>query len=96
MVLSDIEITNLYEDTTILGISVMTDFSNRYMKVFNDFEVRKGESFAEETSFQCFEWIIFRVETSEGFHTKEVKCEDPKLGKPITETFVPRMSSMVK
>ena len=74
----------------------MTDYTNRYMKLFNDFEVRKGESFAEETSFKCFEWIIFRVETSEGFHTKEIKCEDQKLGKPVTETFVPRMSSIVK
>ena len=94
--LSEIEISNLYDDTTILGISVMTDFTNRYMKLFNDFRVIKGESFAEETQFKCFEWIIFRVETSEGFHTKEIKCEDQRLGKPVTETFVPRMSSIVK
>lgn len=94
--LSEIEIANLYDDRTILGISVMTDFNNRYMKLFNDFVVRRGESFKEETLFKCFEWIIIRVETSEGFHTKEIKCEDPKLGIPITETFVPRMSSIVK
>ena len=96
LVLSDIEINNLYDDTTVLGISVMTDFTNRYMKLFDDFEVKKGEKFAEETLFKCFEWIIIKVETSEGFHTKEIKCEDPRLGKPVRETFVPRMSSMIK
>lgn len=95
VVLSEIEIQNLYEDSTTLGISVMIDYSPRYMKLFHDFEVRKGESFVEETLFKCFEWIIFRVETTEGFHTKEFKCEDLRVG-AVTETFVPNMNSLVQ
>jgi hypothetical protein len=96
VVLTEIAITNLFEDSTVVGISIMTDYTNEYVKLFNDFTAKKGSIYVEETILECFEWMVLRVETTEGFHAKEFKCEDPKTGEPVTETFVPKMSSMVK
>ena len=95
VILTEIAVSNLFQDKTVLGISVMTDYTEKFVKLFQDFEVKKGARYVEDTKLECFEYIVIRVETSEGFHTKEFKCEDPKIGE-VSETFVPKMSSMVK
>ena len=39
--------------------------------------------------------MIVKVETSEGFHTKQFTCHERDNGDEVTETFVTRMSSLL-
>jgi len=93
---TEMAINNLFNEQTIVSISVMTDYTNRFVMLFKDFEAERGQTYTIDRELECMETIIIRVQTSEGFHTKNLKCENPRTGSIITETFVPKLASMVQ
>ena len=56
----------------------MTDMNEndmKFAKVLTDVAVRKGDKISlENIEVICFEDLLVKIETTEGFHTKRVKC----------------------
>jgi hypothetical protein len=44
---------------------------------------------------QCYDEFTVKMETTEGFHTKTIRCQNSLKSPKVSETFVPRLSSMV-
>lgn len=59
--------------------------------MFTNAIVKKDGTYNVNQRIQCHDYIIMKVETPEGFHTKTFSCSE--VGH--TETFVTRMSSLV-
>jgi hypothetical protein len=68
--LSTIDITNLFYSDTLLSVSVYTDYFKVFTRIVSDLKVTKNDKIQIDAELQCYDYIIIRVETSEGFHTK--------------------------
>jgi len=90
---TDVHVGNLFYDVTLLNVSVFSDADpeRKFRKIFENFIIKPNETHSLEVELECFEYLIFKVETLEGFHSKTISC----LETDFTETFVTRMSSLV-
>lgn len=81
-----------------MNISVMSDnpHSRRFVKVANNKLITRGESIPLAIKLQCFEQMVIKVETTEGYHTKTMNCDHLESNPEVSETFITRMSSLVK
>lgn len=77
----------------MLNVSVYSDADpeGKFRKLFENFIIKPNETHSLEVDLECFEYVIIKVETLEGFHTKTISC----LETNFTETFVTKMSSLV-
>lgn len=89
----EVFIGNLFHDVSLLNISYYTDADpdQRFRKLFTSAIVYKNQVYNVKQRMQCYDYLVFKVETSEGFHTKTFNCEEMTF----SETFVTRMSSLV-
>ena len=94
MTLKQVTINNLYNSVTLLNMSLFSDADPdaKFRKMFTNMIIHKDEVYNVSTRIQCFEYIILKVETLEGFHTKTMKCSEIYH----TESFVTKMSSLIK
>ena len=92
--LKQVTINNLYNSVTLLNMSFFSDADPdaKFRKMFTNMIIHKNEVYNVSTRIQCFEYIILKVETLEGFHTKTMKCSEIYH----TESFVTKMSSLIK
>lgn len=74
--LSTIDISNLFNFDTNLSVSVYTDHLKVFTRIVSDLKVHKQDKVQVDADLQCYEYMIIRIETSEGFHTKQFNCED--------------------
>ena len=74
---------------------VYTDKLPKFSRIVSAVTVAKGNMVRIYADLQCYNYFILRVETSEGFHTKQFNCEDHGPEIKVSETFVTRMSSVV-
>ena len=65
------------------------------MKQQTNIRIEEDGTYGIYAILQCWEYMIVKVETSEGFHTKQFTCHERDNGDEVTETFVTRMSSLL-
>lgn len=94
--ITTVDVSNLFYSDTELSISVYTDKLPVFTRVLNEVKVSKGNKVRIYADLQCYDYFIMRIETSEGFQTKQFNCEDQDPEFEVSETFVTRMSSVVK
>lgn len=84
---------NLYENSTLLNISFYSDADpkGKFRKIVVNETVNKHGQFDVGAKLECHDYMILKLETSEGFHTKTIDCSEDTH----TESFVPKMSSLV-
>jgi hypothetical protein len=74
--LSTIDVSNLFNFDTKLSLSVYTDYLKVFTRIVSNLNVHKNDKVQVDADLQCYEYIIIRIETSEGFHTKQFNCEN--------------------
>ena len=68
------------------------DPDGKFRKLFTNMIIYKDDVYTVNANIQCFDYIILKVSTMEGFHTKTLECSEIYH----TESFVSKMSSLVK
>lgn len=93
MTLKQVFVENLYNDVTLLNMSFYSDADpeGMFRKMFTNAIIRKEGVYNVNQRLQCHDYIVLKVETVEGFHTKTMKCDEMDH----TESFVTKMSSLV-
>jgi RIO-like serine/threonine protein kinase len=59
-------------------------------------KIEKGATYEVDVDLQCYDEFTIKMETTEGFHTKTIRCSNDPNSPSVSETFVTRMSSLVK
>lgn len=99
LTLNSIEIPNLFTDSTLLNISFNTDVTpeskKRFQRLVTNRKIEKGVSYKVDVDLQCYDEFTIKMETTEGFHTKTIHCSNDPNSPSVSETFVPRMTSIV-
>ena len=92
--LKDVNVKNLFSEISLLNISFFSDADpeGKFRKLFTNFIVQKDQNYPVDFKLECYDQIIFKVETPEGFHTKTFSCTN----RNYTESFVTRMSNLVE
>jgi hypothetical protein len=95
--LKEIYIGNLFNINSKMNVSILTDadVQQRFSRILTNVEIEEDGTYDVSANLQCWEFLIIKVETSEGFHTKHFSCQDRDDGVEVTETFVTRMSSLL-
>jgi hypothetical protein len=91
--LTEIYVSNLFNDFSVLNMSFFSDADpeQRFRKLFTSAIIQKDNLYKVNARLQCHDYMIFKVETVEGFHTKTFSCSELSH----SETFVTRMSSLI-
>ena len=93
MTLKQVKINNLFNPVTLLNMSFYSDADPeaKFRKMFTNMIIHKDEVYNVSARIQCHDYIILKVETLEGFHSKTLKCSELQH----TESFVSKMNSLV-
>lgn len=70
--LTEIHVGNLFHDRSLLNISILTDADPklRFARLATNIPIEEDGTYGIYANLQCWEYMIVKVETSEGFHTK--------------------------
>ena len=93
MTLRRISIPNLQKNVSYLNMSFYSDADpeHKYRKLFTNAIIKKDGLYQVNARLQCHDFMILKVETLEGFHSKTFTCSEMSH----SETFVTRMSSLI-
>jgi len=70
------EILNLFGDSSLLNLTILTDSDPqlRFSRLITDLEIEPNGVYILNTNLVCYTFMIIKVETSEGIHTKYFPC----------------------
>ena len=91
--LKQVFVDNLYNNVTLLNMSFFSDADpeGMFRKLFTNAIIHKEGVYNVNQRIQCHDYVVLKVETVEGFHTKTMDCSEMSH----TETFVTKMSSLI-
>jgi hypothetical protein len=91
--LTELYVDNLYDNVSLVNMSIFSDADpeEKFRIVFTEAVVYKNGSYRVNQRIQCHDYVILKLETITGSHTKTIDCQEFDH----SETFVPKMSSLV-
>lgn len=91
--ITQVYIHNLERNSSYLNISFYSDADpeHKFRKLFTNAPINKNGTYDVNAKLQCHDYMILKVETVEGFHSKTFSCSEMSH----SETFVTRMSSLI-